>query len=55
LSEDDYLLSEILFSPYTHDQIDRINERLNYLKEIINEKSFSKMKRFLDDLRDNIK
>lgn len=55
LSEDDYLLSEILFSPYTHDQIDRINERLNYLKEIINEKSFPKMKHFLDDLRDNIK
>jgi len=55
LSEDDYLLAEILFSPYTHDQIERIGERLNFLKEIINEKSFVKMKQFLDDLRDNIK
>jgi prephenate dehydrogenase len=55
LSEDDYLLSEILFSPYTHNQIDRINERLNYLKEIISEKSFPKMKHFLDELRENMK
>jgi len=55
LSEDDYLLAEILFSPYTHDQIERIGERLNFLMEIINEKSFVKMKQFLDDLRENIK
>jgi prephenate dehydrogenase len=55
LSEDDYLLSEILFSPFTHEQIDRISERLNHLKDIINEKSFSKMKIFLDDLRENIR
>jgi len=55
LSEDDYLLSEILFSPFTHNQIERISERLNFLKEIINERSFPKMKHFLDDLRENIK
>jgi prephenate dehydrogenase len=55
LSEDDYLLSEILFSPYTHNQIERISERLNHLKDIINEKSFPKMKLFLDDLRENMK
>lgn len=55
LSEDDYLLSEILFSPFTHNQIDRISERLNYLKEIIEEKNYPKMKHFLDDLRENMK
>ncbi|MBN2274567.1 MAG: prephenate dehydrogenase [Bacteroidales bacterium] len=55
LSEDDYLLSEILFSPYTLDQIERISERLNYLKTIIGKKDFPKIKHFLDDLRDNIK
>ncbi len=55
LSEDDYLLAEILFSPYTHQQIERIGERLNFLMEIISEKSFAKMKHFLDSLRENIK
>lgn len=55
LSEDDYLLAEILFSPYTHAQIERISERLNFLLKIIDDKDFAKMKEFLNELRDNIK
>ena len=54
LSEDDYLLAEILFSPYTHEQIERISEKLDFLMKIISERSFSKMKNFLDELRGNI-
>jgi prephenate dehydrogenase len=54
LSEDDYLLSEILFSHYTHEQIERIGERLGFLLEIIDKKDFWKMKQFLDGLRENI-
>ena len=55
LSEDDYLLSEILFSPHTYEQIDRISDRLHFLMEIIRDKNFVKMKTFLDGLRENIK
>jgi prephenate dehydrogenase len=55
LSEDDYLLSEILFSPYTYEQVDNISLRLNELKQIIKVKDTSKMKEFLASLRENIK
>lgn len=54
MSEDDYLLSEILFGPYTYEQIDRIGERLSELKEIIKAKDTDKMKVFLAELRENI-
>ena len=35
MSEDDYLLTEILFNPHTVGQIDKIQERLETLKEIV--------------------
>lgn len=54
LSEDDYLLSEILFSPYTYDQLDNISIKLSYLRSIIKEKDTEKLKVFLEDLRKNI-
>lgn len=54
LSEDDYLLSEILFSPYTFDQIDEIGKKLDRLKAIIKDKDTTGMKTFLEELRDNI-
>jgi prephenate dehydrogenase len=54
LSEDDYLLSEILFSPYTVEQVRKINARLDYLIEIINNRDFNKLKDFFDGLRKNI-
>jgi prephenate dehydrogenase len=54
LSEDDYLLSEIMFSPFALEQLDRINEQLVNLRDIIREKDAPKMQEFLKRLRDNI-
>ncbi len=54
LSEDDYLLSEILFNPYTSDQVERIREKLKELLHIIEEKDTTQMKQFLTDVRKNI-
>ena len=55
LSEDDYLLTEILFNPRTPSQIDRIQEKLSLLQEIIAAKDTSKMKDFLAEIREKIK
>ena len=54
LSEDDYLLSEILFSPYTAEQVKKINAKLEYLIEIISNRDFAKLKDFFNGLRKNI-
>jgi prephenate dehydrogenase len=54
LSEDDYLLAEILFSPYTYDQLDNISSKMEQLKKIIKEKDSEEIKTFLFDLRNNI-
>lgn len=54
LSEDDYLLSEILFNPYTSGQVERIREKLKELLQIINKKDNDGMKRFLTEVRKNI-
>jgi len=53
-SEDDFLLSEILFSPYTFEQVDNISQKLEHLKEIIKEKNSENLKDFLTELRNNI-
>ncbi|MDR2680325.1 MAG: prephenate dehydrogenase/arogenate dehydrogenase family protein [Tannerella sp.] len=55
LSEDDYLLTEILFNPRTPNQIARIQEQLTALQEIIAAKDTGKMKAFLADVREKIK
>lgn len=54
LSEDDYLLSEILFNPYTTNQVERIREKLKDLLHIIKEKDSESMKQFLAVVRKNI-
>ncbi len=54
LSEDDYLLSEILFNPFTPEQVKKIQEQLTALLEIINQKDNDKMKNFLEKVRKNI-
>jgi prephenate dehydrogenase len=54
-SEDDFLLSEILFSPYTLEQLERISEKLAYLREIVKEKDSDKLQQFLHRLRENIR
>jgi len=55
LSEDDYLLSEILFNPYTLRQIESINSQLSYLTHIIKDRDTDEMTKFLHKLRENIK
>ncbi len=55
LSEDDYLLSEILFSPHALKRIEEIASQLAYLTHIIRGRDYDVMKKFLNKLRDNIK
>ena len=55
LSEDDYLLTEILFNPRTPHQIARIKEKLTALQDIIVAKDSENMKVFLADVREKIK
>jgi prephenate dehydrogenase len=53
-SEDDFLLSEIMFSPFTLEQIEKIGDQLEHLRSIIKEKDTYKMRLFLNGLRKNI-
>lgn len=54
LSEDDYLLTEILFNPQTPAQIRNIIRALTELSGIIEKKDSSGMKSFLDGVRKNL-
>jgi len=54
LSEDDYLLTEILFNPRTPKQIDRIQEELDALQKIIADKDTEGMRAYLAGLRKKI-
>jgi len=54
LSEDDYLLTEILFNPRTPRQIEKIQSELTMLQEIIKKKDFGAMKTYLTKIRQNI-
>ncbi len=55
LNEDDYLLQEILFNPYTHDQVAQIRTELKELLEIIDTKNADGMKSYLKKIRDNVR
>jgi prephenate dehydrogenase len=54
LSEDDYLLQEILFNPYTPEQLVNIREQLGALLDIIEQKDSDRMKAYLQKVRENI-
>jgi len=54
LSEDDYLLSEILLSPYSLEQIERIREKMGDLIEMIKARDKEQLKAFFHQLRANI-
>jgi prephenate dehydrogenase len=54
LSEDDFLLSEILFNPHTSEQLERIRAKLRNLLDIISAKDSEKMAAFLTGVRKNI-
>lgn len=55
MSEDDFLLQEILFNPYTEQQIEKIITRLSLLKDIVNKHDSTAMKEYLDSVRQNLK
>lgn len=54
LSEDDNLLSEILFNPESIKQLETINSRLEFLKHIILARDYEEAGKFFDRLRKNI-
>lgn len=54
LSEDDFLLTEILFNPHTPTQVEQIREELAHLLKIIEKKDSASMKEFLSKVRKNI-
>jgi prephenate dehydrogenase len=54
MSEDDYLLTEILFNPRSPKQIERIQEQLSGLLSIIKNKDTDAMKAYLSEIRKKI-
>ena len=54
-SEDDYLISEILFNPHTSEQLEKIQENLAHLQDIVARKDSAAMQEYLTRLRGNIK
>lgn len=54
LSEDDYLLSEILLNPYTIEQVKDIHESLDTLIRLIEKKDVPGLHAFFGQLRKNI-
>lgn len=55
MSEDDYLLQEILFNPRTSRQLDKIKSQLDRLQRIIDHKDEQAMKQYLNEVRQNLK
>lgn len=54
LSEDDFLLTEILFNPHTQEQVEKIRKQLGALLNIVKEKDSDGMQKFLTEVRKNI-
>jgi prephenate dehydrogenase len=55
LNEDDYLLQEVLFNPYTSGQVAQIRTELKELLAIIDNKDEKGMKNYLSKIRDNVR
>ena len=55
MSEDDYLVSEILFNPNTPAQLEKIQQQLSELQDIIARHDSVAMKEYLARVRDHIK
>lgn len=54
MSEDDYLLSEILFNPHTPRQLTEIQDRLAELQAIVERRDSAAMIKYLNRVRDNL-
>lgn len=55
MSEDDYLLSEILFNPNTPSQLEKIRQQLADLQDIVDRRDSDAMKAYLERVRENLK
>ena len=55
LSEDDTLLREILFNPYTKDQVEQIRSEMKEIIDIIDNRDEEHMQQYLTKIRANIK
>lgn len=55
LSEDDYLLTEILFNPHTPQQLEDIQKQLSILREMVSLKDTDGMIKYLDAIREKLK
>jgi len=55
LSEDEHLLCEILFNPHSAKQLEKITNRLEFLKHIIKGRDYEEASEFLEKLRQNVK
>lgn len=54
MSEDDYLLQEILFNTHTTEQLNNIQRQLTRLQQIVASKDSIEMKKYLNEVRSNI-
>ncbi|MGC9150440.1 MAG: prephenate dehydrogenase/arogenate dehydrogenase family protein [Microbacter sp.] len=54
LSEDDFLLTEILFNPYTPEQLLEIRNQLSLLIDMVQQKDTEQLQQFLKRIRENI-
>ncbi len=54
LSEDNFLISEILFGPHSSFQLEKIKDQLGILLEIIKEKNTEKLHQYLEDIKTNM-
>lgn len=55
LSEDDYLLAEVIFGPHSLEQLEKVTSRLEFLKHVIKAKDFEEARVFFAKLRQNIR
>ena len=55
LNEDEFLLQEILFNPYTSGQVNQIREQLKDLLDIIDHKDGDRMAAYVAKIRQNLK
>ena len=54
LSEDDYLLAEVLFNSFSYAELEKVTNKLEFLKHVIKGKDLDEAKRFFSRLRKNV-
>jgi len=54
LSEDDYLLAEILFNPHSMRQLERVISRMEFMRHVIRGRDYEEAVSFFNRLRENV-